>query len=78
MIIWRPSANKNRFAYSLVNDLDQDDEEDEGMENKNFGENLKILDPEFFTLVTFLSLLRKLGKVVKIINDKMFILKLFH
>jgi type VI protein secretion system component VasK len=37
MIIWRPSANRNRFAYSLVNDLDQEDEEEEErMENKNF------------------------------------------
>ena len=41
MIIWRPSANRNRFAYSLVNDLDQDDDiEEVEMENKNFGENL--------------------------------------
>ena len=41
MIIWRPSANRNRFAYSLVNDLDRaEEEEDEGMENKNFGEGL--------------------------------------
>ena len=41
MVIWRPSANRNRFAYSLVNDLDQEDEEEEErMENKNFGENL--------------------------------------
>lgn len=38
MIIWRPSANSSRFAYSLVNDLDPEDEEEEKeMENKNFG-----------------------------------------
>ena len=43
MIIWRPSANRNRFAYSLVNDLDQEEEEQESMENKNFGENPKFL-----------------------------------
>ncbi|CAI8015357.1 Transmembrane protein 87B [Geodia barretti] len=37
MVIWRPSANRNRFAYSLVHDLDQgDEEEEERMENKNF------------------------------------------
>jgi hypothetical protein len=36
MIIWRPSANNNRFAYSLVNDLDQDADEEEEIENKNF------------------------------------------
>lgn len=37
MIIWRPSANSSRFAYSLVNDLDPEDEEEEKeMENKNF------------------------------------------
>ena len=43
MIIWRPSANRNRFAYSLVNDLDQEEEVQESMENKNFGENTKFL-----------------------------------
>ena len=38
MIIWRPSANNNRFAYSLVNDLDQDADEEE--ENKNVGRDV--------------------------------------
>ena len=43
MIIWRPSANRNRFAYSLVNDLDQEEEEGDGMENKNFGGQIKFV-----------------------------------
>ena len=42
MIIWRPSANQNRFAYSLVNDLEQDEEEEDEIENKNFGKNSKF------------------------------------
>ena len=50
MIIWRPSANSNRFAYSLVNDLEQeDDDEEEEIENKNFGEGVVCLLHCLFT-----------------------------
>ncbi len=38
MVIWRPSTNRNRFAYSLVTEAD--DEEEVVFEqgnNKNFG-----------------------------------------
>ena len=50
MIIWRPSTNGNRFAYSLVNDLEQEDEEEEEeIENKNFGEGVVCLLHCLFT-----------------------------
>ena len=39
MIIWRPSANKDRFFYSLVNDLEQGEEDDE-IEEKFFGKSI--------------------------------------
>lgn len=38
MLLWRPSANKNRFAYSLVSNEEEEDEEVllEQLPNKNF------------------------------------------
>ena len=41
MIIWRPSSNRSRFAYSLVTDADDDEVLFEQGGNKNFGESLR-------------------------------------
>lgn len=41
MVIWRPSSNRSRFAYSLVNDPDDDDLIFEQGNNKNFGKECK-------------------------------------
>jgi hypothetical protein len=40
MVIWRPSANKLRFAYTQVLNGDSEEEEEEQGVNKNFGEFL--------------------------------------
>jgi hypothetical protein len=41
MVIWRPSANKLRFAYTQVLNGDSEEEEEEQGVNKNF-ENVKM------------------------------------
>ena len=38
MVIWRPSSNRSRFAYSLVTDADDDEVLFEQGNNKNFGQ----------------------------------------
>ena len=60
MIIWRPSANNNRFAYSLVNDLDQDADEEEDIENKNFGGVLFVVCLLCFCLHVFTCVIREI------------------
>jgi len=40
MVIWRPSSNRSRFAYSLV--ADEEEVVFEQGSNKNFGEELNF------------------------------------
>lgn len=37
MILWRPSNNSQRFAFSLLQDEDDEDDYDQEMETEIFG-----------------------------------------